>query len=897
MPAIRDWTYGFSTTGSVALTTGFMPVVQANDLVVAIVSTPVASTRSAPTGWTTLLNTTNTAQLSVWWKVAASDTEADLTGVVLGTSTTSAVHMLTIQDANITSPGNTTIFNGNVTAGYQLSVATAAKGAMPSITTTSNDSLIIYSAITSAAEIPMILEGSVTWEDGADAATHSSGFSWSYKKTAGATPSTVYYNKMGNSASILTAIAISPPLTGATVVPTYTVSDASSFIDPINGVTAYNGNGPLSTVQIAGLLGKPVPFWGNTINNRNIAITTTTVAANLDVGLNPYHSMGAWSTAALPISGTWYGTQLIPSVANKPSAIGKNILVHLRPTTPKSYQNTDSISRTGTKGLAFGVNANCAYITTANITANTMQVFTMGAGTTSANIVVGQTLLGPSQLAGGNVRITANVSDATGLKYTLTQLPITSNTLATVANLSGIVTSSTAIYHVHGNGTNLDSAQHLPVVINTNYTGNGLIQSNGNIRLGANINAFGFFLSGFSVQPSWQVGSLWQLDTQVIAGGDPTNPINMPRLVNAIGRGKERQSMELQGASQALLIQPIQLGDGAVNPLYLNLDSTVIEFPQQYSIATNQVFYCAPDNQVGLTYLAGPGDSIIHTNSTVSSANKFYWGFASGSASSTAATYNLDSLNVQGAGNVYLQGNIAITGVAFDQCVPILSPGNEFHGCYFSRSSGSTGQGALTISGATQAALQANLDAVTETLFYNNTTTSGALRLKYTGSGSTTITLTEESLTFANNTRDIYWDAPSFTVLVYNQTSTANAATSLSTNSNTVIIQNIRVLTINNLIEGTKVRIYTQSAYTLLASADVVGASPSGLNNISVTNDPVNIGKFLITYNYSYTVDVDIYIVVFSLGYVALRLTSTLTNIGTTVQVSQAIDRQYLNPA
>jgi hypothetical protein len=663
------------------------------------------------------------------------------------------------------------------------------------------------------------------------------------------------------------------------------------LIDPINGITAYNGNGPLSTVQIAGLLAKPVPFWGNTINNRNIASTTTTVSANLDVGLNPYHSMGTWTTAATPVSGRWYGTQLIPSVANKPAGIGKNILAHLRPGTPKAYQNTDSISRTGTKGLAFGVNANCAYITNAGITANVLQVYSM-TNSTSANIAIGQTLVGAGTLSGANIKITANISDATGLKYYANS--VTTGPL-TIANTS-MVTSSTAIYHVHGQGTNFNTAQHVPIVINTDYLGNGLIQSNGNIRLGANINSFGFFLSGFSVAPTWQVGSLWQLDNQIVSGGNSTYPLNMTSLVKAVGRGKERQSMIQQGASQALLIQSLQLGDGAVNPMYIHLDSTVIEFPKQYDIATNQVFYCSPDNEVGLTYQAGPGDTIIHTNSTVSSANKFYWGFMPGSASSADATYSLDSLNVQGAGNVYLQGNIAISGVSFDQCVPILSPGNEFRGCYFSRSSGSSGQGALTVSGATQVALQANLDAVTETLFYNNTTTSGALRLKYTGS-SGTITLTEESISFANNNRDIYWDAPAFTVLVYNQTGTANAATSIATNSNTVIIQNIRVLTINNLIEGTKVRIYTQSAYTLLASADVVGASPSGLNNISVTADPANAGKFLITYNYAYTEDVDIYIVVFSLGYVALRLASVLTNNGATVQVSQAIDRQYLNPA
>lgn len=891
MPAIRDWTYGFSTTNSTSLTTGFMPVVQANDLVVAIVSTPVASTRSAPAGWTTLVNTTNTAQLSIWWKVATSSSEVDLTGVTLGTSTTSAVHMITIQDANITSPGNTTIFNGNVTAGYQISVATAAKGTMPSITTTSVDSLILYSAITSAAEVPMILEGACTWEDGADASTHSSAFSWGYKKTAGATPSTVYYNKMGTSASILTTIAISPPSTGATVIPTYTVSDASLFIDPINGTSAYNGNSPMVAVPVNGLLAKPVPFWGNTINSRNISAAASSVTATADVGLNPYHSMGTWTTTATPVSGTWYAAQLIPAVANKPSAIGKNILTHLRPATPKSYQNTDSISRIGVKGLAVGIQANCAYITNANITANTMQVFSMS-NSTSANIAVGQTLYGTNTLSGANIRITANVSDASGLKYTVQS--VTTGPL-TLANTS-LVTSATAIYHVHGSGTNLDSAQHLPIVINTSYTGSGLIQANGNIQLGGNINAFGFFLSGFSVAPSWQVGSLWQLDTQVVSGGIAGAPLNMTGLVKAVGRGKERQSMIQQGSSQALLIQPLQLGDGAINPLYLNLDSTVIEFPQQYNVTNNQVFYCAPDNQVGITYLAGPGDTVIHTNSTVSSANKFFWGFVPGSASSTDATYNFDSLTVSGAGNVYLQGNISVTGISFDLCVPVLSPGSEFHGCFFSRTTGTTGQGALTISGASQAALQANLDLITNTLFHDNTTTSGALRLKYTGSPGT-VTLTEESITFANNNRDIYWDAPASTTLVYNQTGTANAATSLSTNSNIVVIQNIRVLTINNLIAGTKVRIYTQSAYTLLASVDAVSDTPTGLNNISVTTDPVNAGRYLITYNYAYTVDTDIYIVVFNLGYVAQRLASTLTNLGVTVQVSQSVDRQYLNPA
>jgi hypothetical protein len=313
----------------------------------------------------------------------------------------------------------------------------------------------------------------------------------------------------------------------------------------------------------------------------------------------------------------------------------------------------------------------------------------------------------------------------------------------------------------------------------------------------------------------------------------------------------------------------------------------VIEFPKNYDIATEQVFYNSIDNAVGITYFAGASDTIIHTNAVVSSQNKYYWGF--NASSSASATYNFEGTSIVGAGTITLANGVNLSGITFNACDQITkTTTNTLTNCVFTRTAAISTQGAISITGATQSAVQAQLNLLVNCSFTNNTTTGvGALRIIYTGTAAA-ITLNCNSLTFSGNHRDILWDAPASSPLTFRQTGTANAVTSTATNSNTVTIQNIKTLTLNNIVPGSKVFIYKRSDNTLLASTD------SGLTTVSDTEHP---GKEQASYVYDYVSAFEINIVILVNSYLPFKIEYPLPSADTNIKIEQQLDRQYSNPA
>ena len=639
------------------------------------------------TGWTTLfVNTSTTACQAVLYKIAsASETDAVFTWT---SATTGMVHMITVQDVNTTTPFNGT---GGAGTGYNTTSSLLARGTMPQLTTTVANSLVLYLQETATAIIPTILEGPVIFEDGADGLLNSQAFSWGFAPSTGATSSVVYYERLAATLGLLTTIGISAPATGATVIPPYCSADNSTYIDPISGITAYNGNSAFGTTTAT-------TAFGTTLNGATLG--NGTIAAAGDVGINSYHSLAQITGTAT--AGLWYGGVLTPSIGNRPSVSGKNVLVHVKPATPKVLQNTDGIGHAVVKGVAFGMAS----------------------------------------------------TNATNYK----------------------------IWHVHGQGTAWNSAQHVPVIINTNNT-SGLIQNTG--TLADPIVSFGMMISGEVIAPIWQFGSLWVLDTTTVVGGNSTYPVDTKGLVKAASTGKERMSVLQQGIAQALILQPIQFGNGGTNPIYLNLDSSAIEVPTQYNIGKKQVFYCSADNVAGISYYAGPSDTIIHSNATIISQNKFFWGF--NAATSATATYNFNSTIINGAGTITLQEVVPLSQLTFISCDQISIPdyssvGASLTSCVFNKTTATSTQGAVVISGATQAILQAKLNRLVSCQFTGNTTSGGALRIQYTGTAAA-ITLTTSTLTFSGNTADIYFDAPAGSSLLFKNYNTANAVTTAATNS------------------------------------------------------------------------------------------------------------------
>lgn len=571
MPAIRDWTFNYDNVATATTIGAALPNHEVGDLLLAILTADTGAQVWSSTGWTQLFSFTNTANIGVLWKIAgASEADPVFTHSV---GETVNVHLLAIRDVDTAAPFNGT---GGAGTGYRTGTLASAAGVMPALTTTLNNSLILYAIVESTSVVPSIFQGPATYENAADGSAHSDGFSWGFKTAAGLIPNTVKYSKSGTAVGAQVTIGISPPASGATYIPAYCAEDASLYIDPIHGITAYNGNTALAATVTTD--------FGVLVNTRTLA--NGTVVAGLDVGINSYHSMGRLTGVATV--NTVAGLRLALAVANKPNVVGKNVIVHVKPSTPKVLQNTDAVTKKGTftKGFYFGM-----------------------------------------------------ASSADNFK----------------------------LWHVHGANTEWGTAQHLPIIINNGNT-SGLQQTTGALDA-ASVSSFAFATSGFLAAPIWDIGSLWVLDTTIVAGGTALEPVGVQGINKICAKGKERMSVLQQGASQILVMQPVQFGDGGSNPIFLDLDATAIEFPKQYNQAAKQVFYCSVDNVAGLTYNAGASDTIKHTNAVVSSQSPFHWRIHA--ASSPSASYNFSGLSLIGAGDVVLRNVTTFSGMSFTSCLSV----------------------------------------------------------------------------------------------------------------------------------------------------------------------------------------------------------------------------------
>jgi hypothetical protein len=657
MPAIRDWSFNFNSATGTTLACA-LPQYQQNDLLLAILSADTGAQTWSATGWTQLFTSTNTSNLGILWKIAgASETAPTFTYSVTETAN---VHLLAIGDVNTTTPFNGT---GGAGTGYRTLANAAARAALPVLTTTVSDSLILYINSESGVVVPGVLEGACTWEDAMDGSAHSDGFSWGFQAAAGETPATVFGNKSGTAAGVMATVGISPPSGGAAVIPAYCAGDASIYVDPIHGVVAYNGNTAFAATVVAN--------FGSTVGAQTLANGTAAIIA--DSGLNSYHSLGRLT--GVVTNGTYAGGALVLAAANKPNVAGKNVLVHVKPSVPKVYQNLDNIAKATSKGVVVGM-----------------------------------------------------ASSAGNYKF----------------------------WAVHGFGTKWNPAQHVPLVINSSATA---LATTGTL-VDTSIASFGFAISGTLAAPIMEFGSLWVLDTTIVAGGNAAAPVGVPGIVKSIATGKERMSALQQGASQMMLLQPVQIGNGGTNPVVLNLQGTATEFPQQRSVADAQVFYNSVDNVCGLTFYPGAADTIDIRNAVFSGKSKFHWRWHA--SMSTAATVLTSGAQIINAGDLQLRA-VTYTGMSFTDCLAIaqnaatltdctlknctvtsdgLTDMDNISGCAFT--SGGTGHAivvggaetTITLSGNTFTGYAASNGSTGNEAIYVNIAT-GTVTINISGGGST----------------------------------------------------------------------------------------------------------------------------------------------------------------
>jgi hypothetical protein len=238
-------------------------------------------------------------------------------------------------------------FNSNITGGgtgstydgYTNSNANTYRNALPQITTTKDDCLLVYAAVPDAVSVPSIIEGPCQLIAGKDGTAHADGMAWSYQKAAGASSAAVYCSAMSALVTEMAVVAINPPHGGVTVRPAYCISDASVYINPLAG-PAFGSDSLADGTLTTGFTG--------TINGRPVA--TGTYNSRADVGLNSYHAMLGFT--GVVTAGTYAGCRMV--IASR-SIASKNLLFHIQPYLPVDIQTTDPVSLSGAMGVAIGL--------------------------------------------------------------------------------------------------------------------------------------------------------------------------------------------------------------------------------------------------------------------------------------------------------------------------------------------------------------------------------------------------------------------------------------------------------------------------------------------------------------------------------------------------------------
>lgn len=181
------------------------------------------------------------------------------------------------------------------------------------------------------------------------------------------------------------------------------------------------------------------------------------------------------------------------------------------------------------------------------------------------------------------------------------------------------------------------------------------------------------------------------------------------------------------------------------------------------------------------------------------------------------------------------------------------------------------------------------------------TSTGTGYALELTGTLPTPQTVTLDNLTFTGyaSTNGTTGNEAIF-VNIASGTLTLNVSggnvPSIRTAGATVIVQNTKIFTVENITANTEVRLYRQSDMVQLAGAEDVGNTSAELINFTISDDLTNVGRYTASYQYNYISDVPVYVVAHNLQFQWLRTSSVLKSTDSSLKISQIADRQYLNP-
>jgi len=379
---------------------------------------------------------------------------------------------------------------------------------------------------------------------------------------------------------------------------------------------------------------------------------------------------------------------------------------------------------------------------------------------------------------------------------------------------------------------------------------------------------------------------LWRGDGYTCTGGTSGDPITFETIASADASAGLYYGVVQTVRDTTFVFGAVTIGSGAT-ATYCTVANEAIIFDDQRLVATDLYKIIA----------TGSGTTFDATNSLFKGNGAQTFDFDMSAVNTLICDTNvlIQAVPTFGSGqNVVLstfincglttQGGAAITGCTFDNTsadTAVISTGSTadlITNCTFK------GDG-------TSHAVDLGTIASTSGITWTST---------YTGYAGTSAGPSASST--SGDSETILVNVASGQTLTISVTGTGVAPTVRNTGAGTVSIVSSKTATIENIEEGTEVRVYSYSdinsplSYTELVGAESVGTTPVSSTFASISADPNNTGKFLATFSYN-TAGGNIPTVVVgastTFGY--FRTQKVLNSLAdTSVTLFQSFDRQYI---
>ena len=368
-------------------------------------------------------------------------------------------------------------------------------------------------------------------------------------------------------------------------------------------------------------------------------------------------------------------------------------------------------------------------------------------------------------------------------------------------------------------------------------------------------------------------------DVFELCGGSAASPLTFPDYVYAFNNSLGAYPiLQVQGSASTLLA-PVKFGGN--DQIVTEVNLRTFQYRRQ---ADGEDYYDwhVDANRVGFEFdCRTSADSIKFLNCTFVAETTQYFRFAT--THSALSTVDLSGSNIINF-NITLRSSVSLSDVGFINCPSFLLNSASLLDCSF-RDTKVT-------------AAYTDLANISQ-LSFESTGTGHAIEL--TGTLPTPQTVTLTNIEFAGyavsngstGNEALYVNIASGTLTL---NISGGTVPSIRTAGATVIVQNIKTFTIQNIVANTEIRIYRQSDLLELAGAEDVGNATPGAVNLSINTDADNIGKYTTSYSYNYTSDTPIFVVAHSLTQQWLRTSAILKSTDSSLKIAQIADRQYLNP-